>query len=119
MSITGTESRPSTGRFIDRRRQPWGLLYPSCDPPRSVLAVTGWRACGAPGRRVEGCKALAGGAPNLCPGSPQRRIELAVAVRQHQDTLDVVARLVEAQGLEEVVHPDLGTRLLPQPLDAV
>src|SRR5262245_37664782 len=37
--------------------------------------------------------------------SAEGGIELPVAVGQHQDAFDVVARLVEIEGLDEVVQP--------------
>src|SRR5687767_7132124 len=47
------------------------------------------------------------------------RVELAVAVSEDENALDVVAGFVEAQVLHEVVQLRVGAGLVPQPADAV
>src|SRR5947209_1844815 len=72
----------------------------------------------APRRRPRRPRTRSESEPRRGLASPGLGIELTVAVRQHQDALDVDLRLLDPEVFEEAVH--LGAaRLVPEPLDAV
>src|SRR5882724_7535930 len=59
------------------------------------------------------------GTPRKKRKLPGLRVELPVAVGEHEDPLDVPSRFVEREVFQEGVEADPGTGLLPHPLDPV